>query len=183
LVELEQSEDCSATLEVGTMERRLIVMRHAKSAWDTSAPSDHARPLNDRGRTDAPKVAERLVELGWVPELVISSDATRTQETWAAMKPLFDQQPDIRYTSALYMGGLHRVQAELLDIPDEIGTLMVLGHNPGWEEMVSTLCGETVTMTTANAALLVRQAASWSAAIEQGKSWQLRLIVRPRELD
>ena len=67
------------------MERRLIVMRHAKSSWKSDAETDHLRPLNKRGRDSAPLVAARLVELGWIPEAVYSSDSLRTRETWDGM--------------------------------------------------------------------------------------------------
>ena len=59
------------------MTRRLILMRHAKSDWGTG-DDDHDRPLNARGRGDAPRVGEALRELGWVPDLVVLSDSART---------------------------------------------------------------------------------------------------------
>ena len=76
------------------MRRRIIVMRHAKSSWKSGARDDHARPLNKRGRRDAPRIAARLAELGWVPERVISSDSERTRQTWARMEEAFDLPPD-----------------------------------------------------------------------------------------
>ncbi len=65
------------------MTRRLIVMRHAKSSWKHAGLTDHQRPLNKRGRKDAPRVARALIERGWTPRRVLSSDAARTRETWA----------------------------------------------------------------------------------------------------
>ena len=60
------------------MQRRLMVMRHAKSSWKSQVPTDHERPLNERGRRDAARVGKRLAELGWVPDFVVSSDSRRT---------------------------------------------------------------------------------------------------------
>ena len=67
------------------MAKRLLVTRHAKSSWKSGEDSDHARPLNKRGRRDAPRVAAHLVGLGWVPEQVLSSDSQRTRETLGLM--------------------------------------------------------------------------------------------------
>jgi len=74
------------------MQRRLMLMRHAKSAWQSQAPSDHERPLNERGRRNAPRVGKRLAELGWVPDHVIGSDSRRTRETWERMQALMDRE-------------------------------------------------------------------------------------------
>ncbi len=76
------------------MTMRLIIMRHAKSDWNSGAASDHARPLNKRGRRDAPRVANRLGELGWQPDYVISSDSRRTRETLELMLPHLNHGSD-----------------------------------------------------------------------------------------
>ena len=73
--------------------KRLIVMRHAKSDWGTNAPTDHARPLNKRGQRDAPRVAQRLVELDWLPQYIVSSDSTRTRETYELMNSHYHLTP------------------------------------------------------------------------------------------
>jgi len=164
------------------MERRLIVLRHAKSDWDSDATNDHERPLNKRGRHDAPRVGRRLAKLGWQPELVLSSDATRARETWLRMSDTFDETTDVRYLPSLYLAGYEAVCAALEDVPATIATLMVVGHNPGWEVMVGQLIGEAVELTTANAALLAMEAASWSEAVAQTGHWELRRTVRPKEL-
>jgi hypothetical protein len=91
------------------MQRRLMIMRHAKSAWSSDVASDHERPLNKRGRRDAPRVGKRLAKLGWVPEFVVSSDSRRTRETWERMQRRF---PEVRvstsgHTKAGAIGGGH----------------------------------------------------------------------------
>jgi phosphohistidine phosphatase len=164
------------------MHCRLIVMRHAKSAWDSDAPDDHSRPLNKRGRRDAPRVAARLAALGWEPELVVSSDAQRTRQTWKGMSDEFEGEVQTRFVRTLYLAGIDAVRIELAGVDDSIGTVLVLGHNPGWEEVVEQLSGEDHTMTTANAALLSVQADSWREALMLDSCWALEQIVRPREL-
>ena len=163
------------------MQRRLILMRHAKSAWDTDAPSDHERPLNKRGRRDAPRVGERLAELGWIPELVISSDATRTRQTWEGVATAFERVRT-HFLPSLYGAGVPEVKAALAEVGADVGTVLILGHNPGWEEVLVYLTGQEVRLTTANAALLDGEADSWEAATEQPEQWRLDRVIRPKEL-
>ncbi len=163
------------------MRRRLIVLRHAKSAWDTDAPTDHARPLNKRGRRDAARVAERVASLGWVPERVMSSDSLRTRETWKRMKKKFDHKKvDIDFTRKFYHAGWNEIVDWLSKQSDRTRTIMVVGHNPGWEDAVSELVGKTVEMTTCNAALLSVEAKTWRDAAK--KRWKLEHLVRPKSL-
>ena len=163
--------------------RRLIVMRHAKSAWDTLAPSDHLRPLNARGRRDAPQVARALVLRHWVPEAVISSDAARTRETWEHMEARFDDPVETTFTPALYHAGLGAVQVAVGRLGGGVRTAMVLGHNPGFEDAVAWLTGVSVRMTTGNAALLVHPGeGDWRAAVTDAGGWEIEGVVRPREL-
>ena len=157
---------------------RLVVMRHAKSDHHQGLP-DHARPLNARGRRDAPRVASRLQDLGWWPEEVFSSDSARTMETWAAMAAASASPLEPLWTRRLYLAGwmpfaqvVGRAQAP---------TVLALGHNPGWEQVVELLCGESVRLTTANAVLLRREAVPWNIALEPD-AWGLVDIVRPKDL-
>jgi phosphohistidine phosphatase SixA len=165
------------------MKRRLILMRHAKSAWDSDAPSDHARPLNKRGRRDAPRIGQRLADLGWVPELVLSSDAARTTETWQRMSPPLDGDgARVRFLPNLYGAGVAIVRAELASVSDDVVSVLLLGHNPGWEEVLAYLTGAAARMTTANAALLDVDAASWAEAGAAEGAWHLDRLLRPKEL-
>ncbi len=163
------------------MTRRLIIMRHAKSSWNSPAHSDHERALNGRGRSDAPKVGAVLVERGWTPELVLSSDSQRTRETFAGMSESFPSAVEARFLPSFYHAGLGAAQDELPAVPDEVACLLVLGHNPGWEDLVDWLAGEDIVMKTANAALLSLDLESWSGALQPGK-WKLEDIIGPREL-
>jgi len=158
--------------------KRFIVMRHAKSSWNTNAPSDHARPLNKRGRRDAPRVAERIEELGWIPAQVISSDSARTTETLERM----GLDVPVTFTRDLYHAGIEEVRTAVSPLPDDIASVMVVGHNPGWEEVVEWLSGEETIMKTACAALLEIEAATWREAINNDGGWQLVEVIRPREL-
>lgn len=157
---------------------RLIVMRHAKSAWDTSAASDHARPLSSRGRRDAPRVGARLAELGWVPEQVLSSDSVRTRETWQGLSEHLDCP--VKFSRSLYHAGLGDVQGALTGL--KVQTAMVLFHNPGCEWVVSFLTGDGARITTANAALLEHDGTDWAEAITDAGGWRLVKVLRPKQL-
>ena len=165
------------------MKYRLIVMRHAKSDWETNAPTDHARPLNKRGRRDAPQIAAKLVELGWQPDRVLSSDSQRTTETFERMSGSFvDPGPEVAYFNSLYHAGIAEIEEVVSLVPDEVECVQVLGHNPGWQSAVYWLTGEAHDMTTANAALMEIEAKNWVDAISRETQWELVEFLRPKEL-
>ncbi len=155
---------------------RLILMRHAKSSWKDPTLGDHARPLNKRGRRDAPAMAERLAARGWVPELALVSDAARTEETWAWMAERLGEPP-FHLIPALYHGTLDAIRDAVQRYHGGCRTVLVLGHNPGWEEAVAELCGHTVIMKTANAALL-RHHLPWERALQRD-DWVLDALLVP----
>lgn len=164
------------------VERRLIVMRHGKSSWTSAASTDHARPLNDRGRRDAPRVAEKLVELGWQPQLILSSDAQRTRDTVELMRPAWAGDVAVEFLRALYLAGYDALVNVCGIVDDDVVTLLTLGHNPGCEAIVETLTGEPITMKTATAALLTGAGARWSDALSSRRQWKTLDVIYPREL-
>jgi len=157
-------------------------MRHAKSSWKSDAPSDHARPLNKRGRRAAPAVARALRRLGWIPEQVISSDAQRTRETWARCAPELPAPAALRFDPTLYFGRFDHVLAALAGASDDHGTLLALGHNPMSERLVGWLCGAGVVMKTADAALLEAPIERWRDGFVAPGAWTLSCVVRAREV-
>lgn len=163
------------------MQRRLVLMRHAKSSWKQGNLSDHERPLNGRGRGDAPRMGHELAARGWVPGLVASSDSQRTRETWARMcEPLGIPDQDVLWSNHLYLAGLRAIRRHALDWDGSTTTALVLGHNPGWSDAASALSGRPVDMTTGNCALLVGAGATWTEALL--RPWELVGLLRPREL-
>jgi phosphohistidine phosphatase len=129
--------------------RRLIVMRHAKSAWPDVADFD--RPLAPRGLRDAPEAGRRLRAAGWVPDHVVCSPARRTRETWrlvsrelsgAAGEPGADLP--VSYDERVYDASMTALLYVVCETPAATRTLMLLGHNPGMHELALTLAGEAV---------------------------------------
>lgn len=155
-------------------------MRHAKSSWKSGAPTDHGRPLNKRGRKAAPKVGAELAARGWVPEVVLSSDSTRTRETFERMKDRLGFDGEVEFLPSLYHGGVDEACKALRDLHEDTRAALLLGHNPGWEEVVAHLSGQAVVMKTGCAALL-RAKGSWSELVAPG-TWTLRDVIYPRSL-
>lgn len=164
------------------MTLRLILMRHAKSSWNAAAESDHARPLNGRGRKDAPKIGRELARRGWVPDRVLSSDAARTRETFARMQDALGFAGDAELVPALYHGGIGEVRAAAAALPDAVGTVLLLGHNPGWEEVLACLAGGDEELKTGSCALLSIDAPRWADALAREGAWRLEALIHPRTL-
>jgi len=165
------------------MRLRLILMRHAKSSWNSGATDDHARPLNGRGRHDAPRIAARLVELDWQPKLILSSDAQRTRETCDLVTAELSKTTPTVFLPSMYHGGVAEVAQAILAVETAYNPIMAVGHNPGWEEAVGWWTGESIGMTTANAALLEIDRDDWPSAIHANEQWTLVEVLRPKELD
>ena len=160
--------------------KRLILLRHAKSAWDVP-DADHGRPLNPRGRKDAPRVARALVEKGWRPDLVLSSDARRALETWELLGPELGGRPQVSVLDHLYLAGPHELTKLVAGVDTAVRTVLALGHNPGWEDCVAYFSGQATTMKTSSAALLEARRDRWPELAEPS-SWRLVEVVRAKEL-
>lgn len=111
------------------MPRTLILTRHAKSDWDDETLSDHQRPLNRRGRTAAPLVGKALAARGLIPDQVLCSTATRTQETWTLMAPELAGAPEATLLHALYHASPETMLGELKAATGDV--VLLIGHNPG----------------------------------------------------
>ncbi|MEZ5777792.1 MAG: histidine phosphatase family protein [Paracoccaceae bacterium] len=118
--------------------RRLILTRHAKSAWDDPSLEDHDRPLNARGRRAALELGEWLLSRGYEPDQVLCSTAERTRETWTRVfaAPL-EVIPQVDYVPALY----HASPDTMLEVLAQASgdCVMMIGHNPGIAELAARL--------------------------------------------
>ena len=152
--------------------RRLILFRHAKSAHPAGV-EDHERPLDARGRADAPRMGAYLAGEALLPDLVLVSSARRTQETSAlageALGPL-----EARTEPRIYEAPAERLLGVVRETPDAVRTLMLVGHNPGMEDLARTLIGfgdryafarMSRKFPTAAIAVIDLDAESWGATI------------------
>ncbi len=156
---------------------RLALLRHAKAVGDGGAGGDHARVLAERGRRDATRVGLRLLDAGFVPDRVLVSDSARTRETWAlASEALLrtGHRPEVTFDRRLYLADPEQVATVCRDLGDAAGTLLLVGHNPGWEALATQLVGRPLAMPTAGMALLhARRPGRWADLLGAERSFQL----------
>lgn len=131
--------------------RRLLLMRHAKAAYPDHC-SDHQRPLAGRGRKDSPMVGEWLSEVGWVPDLVICSDAARTVETAQLVIDGLGLAVPLRPDRELYEAGVGEVLMAIAGTTAKVGTLLVVGHEPTMSASAATISGKFAHFPTATIA-------------------------------
>ncbi|MER5840236.1 histidine phosphatase family protein [Streptomyces prasinus] len=121
--------------------RRLVVLRHAKSAWPEGVP-DRDRPLAARGERDAPAAGRALAGTVGPPGLVLCSTAVRARRTWELAAAEWDAPPPVRYEPRLYAAGVPELLAVVREVPADVGTLLLVGHNPGLADLVLALAGD-----------------------------------------
>lgn len=127
------------------MPRELLILRHAKSAWDTDARTDFHRPLARRGRSAAPRVGRWLHEQALVPDYVVSSPAERARQTVLAVcKALGLGADQIDWDERIYGGWTPTLIDVLRESPADAQRVLIAGHNPGLEGLVRSLCAEDV---------------------------------------
>jgi phosphohistidine phosphatase len=124
------------------MRHTLILLRHAKSDWPDGVP-DHERPLNGRGRRDAPRTGEWLVAQGRVPDRAVVSTAVRTRETYGLAAEAFSTGPEVHFQDELYAASAGEMLEVVRQTPESVGTLMVVSHNPGTQYLAAVLADDT----------------------------------------
>jgi len=167
--------------------KRLYLLRHAKSNWDDPELADHERPLAPRGQRAAKAIATHIAAEGIEPALVLCSSAVRTRETLDRITPALGS-PEVEVEDGLYGAGAGALLERLRRVPDSVSSVMMIGHNPGIEELALELAGsgddiERVERKYPTAALatLTVPGDSWPELAE-GRS-ELRAFVLPRELE
>ncbi len=121
--------------------KRLILLRHGKSDWDAGAPSDHARPLAQRGVRAARAVGHFLARSGAVPDLVRTSSAVRARTTAELAAEAGRWPCPIEVVAALYGASPGDVVRLVREQPEEAGSVMLVGHEPTWSSLASLLTG------------------------------------------
>ncbi|MEH3146863.1 MAG: histidine phosphatase family protein [Methylobacterium frigidaeris] len=167
--------------------RRLILFRHAKSDWPDGV-ADVDRPLAPRGQAAAPRMAAYLAGEGLLPEHVMVSPARRTRETWALLEPKLAGAA-VETVPGIYEAPARRLLDAVHGAPSEAGTLMLVGHNPGLQDLARHLVGEgekgalrdlAKKFPTAAVAVIDFSAATWAeVAAGQGR---LERFVTPGRL-
>ncbi len=125
-------------------DRRLVVVRHAKSAWPVGV-SDHERPLGPRGLRDAPVMGQRIRNLVGTVDVAVVSPARRTQQTWRLLAEHLGSVAEVRTDARIYQDWGQHLLAVVADLPAEARTALIMGHEPGVSELVLTLADRTPT--------------------------------------
>jgi phosphohistidine phosphatase len=134
-------------------ERTLILLRHAKSDW-SGDETDVARPLAKRGRRQAPDAGRWLAANLDRVDLAIVSPAERARSTWDLVAAELDVLPRRRIDDRVYAASGQELLAVVQEVPDDIATVVLVGHNPGIEDLASFLTGESVMMPTSALAVI-----------------------------
>jgi phosphohistidine phosphatase len=118
---------------------RLMLLRHAKSEKAEPGQGDHERPLNARGRTDAPRIGAYMARHALVPDRVIVSTAQRTRETWERLAAAWPDSPPVSYEARIYESGPETILTVIKSTAREVRALLVIGHNPGLHDLARLL--------------------------------------------
>ena len=143
-------------------ERRLILLRHAKSDWSGDEP-DVARPLANRGRRQAPDAGRWLAANTERIDLAVVSPAVRARSTWDLVAAELDDAPPMRIDDRVYGASDRELLAVVSQLPEDVHTVVVVGHNPGLEDLAALLTGELTPMPT-SALAVITVSGSWSTA-------------------
>jgi phosphohistidine phosphatase len=162
--------------------KTLLILRHAKSSWKFPDLTDHDRPLNRRGKRDAPRMGRTLRERELVPDLVISSTATRAMDTASAVAKQSGYKGKRIKFESLYAAEPTAYLAVLRELADNYQRVLIVGHNPGIEELIEMLTGEIHIIPTCTLAQIEFDIEKWSAVLRrQTDLGRLVEILKPDE--
>jgi len=166
--------------------KTLYILRHAKSSWKHPDLADHDRPLNKRGKREAHEIGLLMRQEALVPDLILSSTAKRARLTaeMVAAECGYDGKVDLK--AAFYPGEPKDYVGVLSALPNTVQSVMVVGHNPGLEELLEVLTGQAETLPTAALVRLELPIEKWGElkAVKQAKLagfWQPSRGTRPGE--
>lgn len=121
--------------------KELILIRHAKSSWKDSSLDDFDRPLNKRGKKNAPFMAKRLKKKGFKPDLIISSPSLRTKLTLDYFLKEFKYKKDVNFEDSIYEAPYENLLNVIRNVPNSVNQLFLIGHNPGLNDLSDFLLG------------------------------------------
>ena len=162
--------------------KNLLILRHAKSSWEFTDLSDHDRPLNNRGKHDAPRMGKVLLKERLIPQLIISSSAARARSTAEKVAKTSRYSGEISVESSLYRAGSSAYLDTLRHLTSQYDTVLIVGHNPDVEHLVEILTGNVMTIPTCGLAYVKLLIEKWLDLKDDKKS-ELVKMWRPKELN
>jgi phosphohistidine phosphatase len=160
--------------------KTLLLLRHAKSSRDDRSLRDFDRPLNDRGQDDARLVGRYLRKQKPVVDAVISSPAKRALKTTELFLTAANISLEPALDERIYEAGVQRLLTVVSEIDPSNTTVLIVGHNPGFEELAESLTGQYIRMPTATLAAIDLTLDQWRDV--RPRSGKLRALITPREL-
>jgi phosphohistidine phosphatase len=160
--------------------KTLFLLRHAKSSWKDSILQDFDRPLNGRGRKAGELVGAFLRKQRLTPDLVLSSPAVRARETVEIVLKAAKLSVELRFDQRIYEAGPLRLLEVISQIDEHKNAVLIVGHNPGIEELLEVLTGQLERINTGTLAKIDLSTTKWSKTLE-GKG-SLDWLVKPKEL-
>ena len=144
--------------------KTLTIVRHAKSSWDDSSLSDRDRPLNKRGKRDAPMMGQRIKDAGIRPSLIVSSHAKRA---WSTAKIIAEEinypREFLQREHDLYLASVDRILDVIVAQDNGFNNLMIVGHNPGFTDFANYLVpGLTDNLPTAGVVAVELETNEWN---------------------
>jgi phosphohistidine phosphatase len=136
-------------------------MRHAKSSWDDPETDDHDRPLNKRGKRDAPRMGQWLAEQQLTPDVIVTSTAKRARKTAELVAEACGYQGELVVLTDLYHATPEVWTQVVQTLPETASRVLCIGHNPAVEDVLALWTGEEVGMPTAAIAQLALDVAAW----------------------
>lgn len=161
--------------------KTLLILRHAKSSWKEAGLTDHERPLAKRGKRDAPRMGTLLRDEDLLPDLILCSTAKRAFTTAEIVADESGFEGEMRLSRDLYSFDPEPYLEALADLEYEYERVMVVGHNPGLEELIDILTGEYNRFPTAALAQVRLPIARW-AELDDETEGKLVNLWRPKEL-
>ena len=161
--------------------KTLYLLRHAKSSRKDQSLPDFERPLNRRGKQAAERIGRYLKHELIVPEIVLSSPAVRARETIERVAKFAKWTPEILFDQRIYEAGGLRLLDVVSQIENERKTALLVGHNPGIEELLMLLTGESKRVPTGAFMQIDLKSSKWANAAD--KRAKLAWLVKPRKLD
>ena len=166
---------------VSPVMKTLLLLRHAKSSWKIVDQPDFERPLNGRGEWAAPMMGRHLRKQKIEPNLILCSPAERARQTAALFAEAAKLGSELRYDERIYEASALQLLEVITQADEAADTLLLVGHNPGLEELVLLLTGETRLMPTASLAKIDLTPDKWAKVKEQ--TGRLDWMVKPKDLE
>lgn len=156
----------------------LMLLRHGKSDWDTDAPDDHSRPLSSRGVRSAERMGEVLRDLDLVPDVVVSSTATRARSTAELARISGGWSSRLVLEDALYGASVDEALMVAARYGEDHQRVMLVGHEPTWSMTVRRITGAHAEIRTASCAVMEMFAVDWTEV--PSSSGSLVTLLQPR---